>query len=104
MNAHSFVVYLDMSFEELLLELLKTSFPKGPLKSEMFKKHNELAGKSAYIKKAESEYTMCGSCIMRVKSSLFKYYHHEYEPKFDSLVFMDKYVLDKRPVYGVNKK
>ena len=104
MNAHSFVVYLDMSFEELLLELLKTSFPKGPLKSEMFKKHNELAGKSAYIKKTESEYTMCGSCIMRVKSNLFKYYHHEYEPKFDSLVFMDKYVLDKRPVYGVNKK
>ena len=104
MNAHSFVVYLDMSFEELLLELLKTSFPKDPLKSEMFKKHNELVGKSAYIKKAESEYTMCGSCIMRVKSNLFKYYHHEHEPKFDSLVFMDKYVLDKRPVYGVNKK
>ena len=104
MNAHSFVVYLDMSFEELLIELLKTSFPKGELKSEMFKMHNSLVGKSVYIKKAENEFTMCGSCIMRVKSNLFKYYHHEYEPKFDSLVFLDKYVLDKRPVYGVNKK
>jgi len=103
MNEHSFV-YLGMDLENLLLELLKTSFPKGPLKSDMFKMHNSLVGKSVHIKKAESEYTMCGSCIMRVKSNLFKYYHHEYEPKFDSLVFQDKYVLDKRPVYGINKK
>ena len=104
MNAHSFVVYLGMSFEELLIELLKTSFPKGDLKLEMFRQHNAIVGSSRYITKVENVNTMCGSCIMRVKSNLFKYYHHEYEPKFESLVFLDKYVLDKRPVYGVNKK
>ena len=103
MNGHSFV-YLGMGFEQLLIELLKVSFPKGDLKVEMFRLHNDLVGKSAYILKHENVNTMCGSCVMRVKSNLFKYYHHEYEPNFDSLVFQDKYVLDKRPVYGVNKK
>lgn len=103
MNAHSFV-YLGMSFEELLLSLLRISFPKGDLKVEMFRVHNSLVGKSKHITKAESINTMCGSCIMRVKSNIFKYYHHEYEPKFSSLVFQDKYVLDKRPVYGINEK
>lgn len=93
-----------MSFEELLIELLKTSFPKGDLKREMFEYHNGLRGKSSFVHKAENPNTMCGSCIQRVKSNLFKHYHHEYEPKFESLVFQDKYVLDKRPVYGVNKK
>ena len=103
MNGHSFV-YLSMDMEQLLLELLRVSFPKGELKAEMFRVHNALVGKSRFITKAENVNTMCGSCVMRVKSNLFKYYHHEYEPKFDSLVFQDKYVLDKRPVYGVNKK
>lgn len=95
---------MGMSFESLLIELLRVSFPKGELKVEMFRVHNSLVGHSEYIVKHENINTMCGSCIMRVKSNLFKYYHHEYEPKFESLVFQDKYVLDKRPVYGINKK
>ena len=103
MNDNS-LVYLGMGFEELLIELLKTSFPKGELKREMFEMHNSLVGVSSIIKQRENINTMCGSCIMRVKGNLFKYYHHEYEPKFDSLVFQDKYVLDKRPVYGIKKK
>lgn len=104
MNGHSFVYLgMGMSFESLLIELLKVSFPKGELKMEMFRVHNALVGQSAYITKHENVNTMCGSCIMRVKSNLFKYYHHEHTPKYESLIFQDKFVLDKRPVYGIKK-
>tara|TARA_R110001606_G_scaffold397590_1_gene574515 strand:+ start:228 stop:539 length:312 start_codon:yes stop_codon:yes gene_type:complete len=98
------LVSLSMGLEELLIAILKTSFPKGELKREMFAMHNSLIGVSKIIKKAENVNTMCGSCIMRVKSNLLKYYHHEYEPKFDSLVFQDRYILDKQPAYGLKKK
>jgi|TARA_R100001460_G_scaffold108409_1_gene159466 hypothetical protein len=98
------LVSLGMGLEELLKALLKTSFPKGDLKRDMFAMHNSLVGRSKIIKKSENVNTMCGSCIMRVRGNLFKYYHHEYEPKFDSLFFQDKYVLDKHPVYGIKKK
>lgn len=98
------LVSLSMGLEELLIAILKTSFPKGELKSEMFAMHNSLIGVSKIIKKVENVNTMCGSCIMRVRSNLFKYYHHEYEPKFDSLVFQDRYILDKQPAYGLKKK
>lgn len=98
------LVSLSMGLEELLIAILKTSFPKGELKREMFAMHNSLVGHSSIIKKVENEKTMCGSCIMRVRGNLFKYYHHEYEPKFDSLVFQDRYILDKQPAYGLKKK
>jgi len=98
------LVSLSMGLEELLIAILKTSFPKGELKREMFAMHNSLFGVSKIISKVENVNTMCGSCIMRVRSNLFKYYHHEYEPKFDSLVFQDRYILDKQPAYGLKKK
>lgn len=93
-----------MEFKELLFSLMRVGLPSGELKREMFDFHNSMVGKSQYITKAENGRTMCGSCIQRVKSNVFKYYHYEYEPKFSEFIFLNRFGVNNMPMYGVNKK
>lgn len=90
--------------EQLLLMLLRSGMPQGELKSRMFKAHNDLVGVSAYCLKVENVRTYCGSCINRVKASLFKHYHFEVEQKSGAFIFLEKFGINNIPLYGVNKK
>ena len=90
--------------EELLLDLLRVSFPKGELKARMFEMHNLLVGQSQFITKAENPNTYCGSCVMRVRGNLFKFYHFEVEDKEGTLIFLNRFAINQAPVYGVKKK
>ena len=47
---------------------------------------------------------MCGSCVMRVKANLFKYYHFEYPHKHPNMIFLNRYGVNNIPIYGVSKK
>ena len=94
-----------MEFRELIRELLTHSMPKGDLRAAMFEFHNSMVKKSAYITKEENPRTACGSCIQRVKANVMKYYHYEYEPKFDDeFYFTLKFGINSIPVYGIHKK
>lgn len=93
-----------MAFEDLIYDLLKTSFPRGDLRERMFSYHNSMVGKSKYITKEENPRTMCGSCVMRVKANLFKYYHFEYPHKHPNMIFLNRYGVNNIPIYGVSKK
>jgi hypothetical protein len=66
-----------MTTKNLLIALLGNSLPKGELKAEMFKFYNSMVGKSKYFPKEENPKTACGSCIQRVKVSIWKWYHYD---------------------------
>jgi len=94
-----------MEFRELIRGLLMTSMPKGDLKMAMFEFHNSMVGKSNYIRVVENPKTACGSCIQRVKANVMKYYHYEFEPKFDDeFYFTLRFGINSIPVYGIHKK
>jgi hypothetical protein len=94
-----------MEFRELIRGILVNSMPKGDLRTAMFEFHNSMVGKSNYFRVVENPKTACGSCIQRVKANVMKYYHYEYEPKFDDeFYFTLKFGINSIPVYGIHKK
>ena len=89
-----------MTLKQLLVALLSTGLPKGELKEEMFEFHNKMVGKSSYFAKIENPKTACGSCIQRVKTAIWKWYHHDASaPKYKGLVFTGRYVAHNMPLY-----
>ncbi len=89
-----------MTTKNLLIGLAGSGIPSGELKAEMFKFHNSMVGKSIYFRKEESPNTACGSCIQRVKTSVWKWYHlDEKSPKYKGLIFMDKLGAHNIPMY-----
>lgn len=84
----------------IFYSLLGGDLPKGQQKEEMFNYYNSLVGKSEFIKKRESPKTVCGSCIQRVKTNLWKYYHSlPEEVKLQDLEFTGKFVAHNMPRY-----
>lgn len=93
-----------MELDDLIYELIRYSMPKGDLKVQMFAFHNSMVGKSKYFPKVENVNTFCGSCILRVRGNVLKYYHYEYEPKNENFFFTGKFAIHQVPVYGIHKK
>jgi hypothetical protein len=91
-----------MTTKNLLIGLLGVSLPKGELKEEMFKFYNSKVGTSKYFPKEENPKTACGSCIQRVKTSIFKWYHYDSSaPKYKGLVFTGRLGVRNIPMYTV---
>tara|TARA_B110000285_G_scaffold121361_1_gene137216 strand:- start:355 stop:642 length:288 start_codon:yes stop_codon:yes gene_type:complete len=91
-----------MSTESLLIAIAGGGLPKGETKREMFNFHNSMIGKSIYFGRNENPKTACGSCIQRVKTAIWKWYHlDETSPKFDRLVFLDRLGAHNIPLYTV---
>ena len=89
-----------MTTKQLLIALLGSGLPKGDVKQEMFDFHNKMVGKSIYFKKVENSKTACGSCIQRVKTAIWKWYHHDpTAPKYKGLVFTGSFVAMNMPKY-----
>jgi len=98
----SLYLYIKESAMDLKIfySLLGGDLPKGQQKEDMFNYFNSLVGKSEFIKKRESPKTSCGSCIQRVKTSLWKFYHTlPEEQKLDDLEFTGKFVAHNMPRY-----
>ena len=90
---------MDLS---IFYELAGGDLPKGALKERMFSYYNSLVGKSEFIRKWENPKTSCGSCIQRVKTSLWKFYHTlPEEEKLEGLEFTGKFVAHNMPRYVV---
>ena len=84
----------------IFYELLGGDLPKGEVKTRMFAFHNSMVGKSKYFRKSENPRTACGSCIQRVKTSLWKFYHElPEEKKLSDLEFTGKFVAHNMPKY-----
>jgi hypothetical protein len=84
----------------IFYELLGGDLPRGEVKAKMFAFHNSLVGKSRYINKPGNPRTACGSCIQRVKTSLWKFYHELPEDKkLSDLEFTGKFVAHNMPRY-----
>ena len=93
-----------MSTRELLIALLSGTMPKAETRSEMFKFYNSMVGKSKYFQRSENPKTACGSCIQRVKTSIWKWYHSdETAPNFSELVFTGRLGAHNIPLYTYNK-
>jgi hypothetical protein len=91
-----------MSTKDLLIALLSGTMPKGDTKSEMFKFYNSMVGKSKYFPRSENPNTACGSCIQRVKTSIWKWYHSdETAPNFSELVFTGRLGAHNIPLYSI---
>jgi len=91
-----------MTTKSLLIALAGGGLPKGDIKKEMFNFHNSMIGKSVYFKKQENPKTACGSCIQRVKTAVWNWYHlDESSPNYEELVFLDKLGAHNIPLYTV---
>jgi len=91
-----------MTTKDLLIALSSPSMPKGELRLEMFKFYNSMVGKSKYFPKQENPKTSCGSCIQRVKTSIWKWYHSdETAPSFSELTFMGRLGVHNIPLYRI---
>lgn len=89
-----------MTTKQLLIALTASGLPKGELKEEMFKFYNSMVGKSKFFPKSENPKTGCGSCIQRVKTSIWKWYHtDEKAPSYKGLVFTGRLAAHNIPVY-----
>jgi len=89
-----------MTKKNLLIALIGSGLPKGELKAEMFSFYNSMVGKSKYFPKAENPKTACGSCIQRVKTSIWKWYHYdESAPTYKGLVFTGRLGAHNIPIY-----
>lgn len=101
-------MYIDlnghtMSKKQLLIALLSNKVPSGDLKKEMFELHNSLYGKSRHIRKVENPKTFCGTCIQRVRTSVWKWYHFDPSaPKYKGLEFTGKFGIYNTPIYVYN--
>jgi hypothetical protein len=92
-----------MTKKNLLIALLGVGLPKGELKAEMFEFYNSMVGKSKFFPKKENPNTACGSCIQRVKTSIFKWYHSdESAPTYKGLVFTGRYGAHNIPIYKID--
>lgn len=91
-----------MTLKQLLIALAGKGLPKGEVKQEMFKFYNSKVGTSRYFQKEENPKTACGSCIQRVKTSIWKWYHYdEKAPNYKGLVFTGKLGVSNIPLYTV---
>jgi hypothetical protein len=89
-----------MTTKNLLIALTASSMPKGELRLEMFNFYNSMVGKSKYFPRSENPKTACGSCIQRVKTSIWKWYHSdETAPTYKGLVFTGRLAAHNIPVY-----
>ena len=89
-----------MTTKNLLIALTGNKMPKGELKAEMFKFYNSMVGKSKYFPKEENPKTACGSCIQRVKVSIWKWYHSdEKAPTYKGLMFTGRLGISNVPLY-----
>lgn len=80
--------------------ILGGDLPKGAVKEQMFQYFNSLVGKSPLFRKVENPKTSCGSCVQRVKTTLWKYYHElSEENKLGDLEFTGKFVAHNMPRY-----
>jgi hypothetical protein len=83
----------------LFYELLTPELPTGELKERMFRYYNSLVGTSTYFRKQENPKTVCGSCVQRVKITLWKWYHFEVQNKLEDLEFTGRFGVSKQPIY-----
>jgi len=89
-----------MTRKSLILALVGGGLPKGELKAEMFKFHNSMVGKSKYFGREENPKTACGSCIQRVKTAIWKWYHYdEKSPNYAEIEFTGKLGAHNIPLY-----
>ena len=89
-----------MSPKQLFISIMGTGLPKGEIRREMFSYYNSKVGTSKYFPKWENQNTGCGSCIQRVKTNLWKWYHHdEKAPNYKGFVFTGKLVAHNMPLY-----
>jgi len=89
-----------MTRKSLILALVGGGLPKGELKAEMFEFYNSMVCKSKYFAKSENPKTACGSCIQRVKTSIWKWYHYdEKAPNYKEIEFTGKLGAHNIPVY-----
>lgn len=89
-----------MTRKSLILALAGNKLPKGELKEEMFNFYNSMVGKSVYFKKMENPKTACGSCIQRVKVTIWKWYHFDPKaPDYKELEWTGKFGIHNVPVY-----
>ena len=89
-----------MTTKQLLVALSGNGLPKGRLKQEMFEFYNSMVGKSKYFRKEENPKTACGSCIQRVKTSIWKWYHHdEKAPNYKGFTFTGRLGAHNIPIY-----
>lgn len=88
-----------MTKKQLLLSIAGVGIPKGEVREEMFKFYNSMVGKSKYFAKRETS-KYCGSCVQRVKTSIWKWYHSdETAPTYKGLYFTGKFGAHNLPIY-----
>ena len=93
-----------MTTKQLLIALLGTGLPKGEIKREMFAFYNSKVGTGKYFMKWENPNTGCGSCIQRVKTNIWKWYHEdEKAPTYKGIIFTGRYVAHNMPLYTIEK-
>ncbi len=93
-----------MTQKELMLALAGSGLPKNDVKKEMFSFYNSMVGKSKYFKRSENPKTSCGSCIQRVKTSIWNWYHtDETAPNYSELEFTGRLGAHNIPLYKVVK-
>jgi hypothetical protein len=87
-----------------LISIIGTGIPRGEIKQEMFAFYNSKVGTSKYFMRQENPRTACGSCIQRVKTNIWKWYHlDEKAPNYKGLVFTGRYVAHNMPLYTIEK-
>ena len=93
-----------MTQKELMLALAGGGLPKNDVKKEMFSFYNSMVGKSKYFPRSENPKTACGSCIQRVKTSIWKWYHSdETAPTYSELECTGRLGAHNIPLYKVVK-
>jgi hypothetical protein len=88
-----------MTTKQLLIALMGTGLPKGEIKQEAFAFYNSKVGTSKYFMKKENPNTGCGSCIQRVKTNIWKWYHFESDLNYKGFVFTGRFVAHNMPLY-----
>ena len=95
-------MYIKESVMDLgiFYELVGGGLPTGDLKRRMFDYHNSLVAGKVIAGKHENANTVCGSCIQRVKTTLWKFYHNlPEEKKLEGLEFTGRFVAHNMPRY-----
>lgn len=92
-----------MTNKQLLIALANTSLPKGDVRETMFEFYNSRIGTSEHFKRRENPKTACGSCIQRVKTNIWKWYHYSSDsPRYKGLEFTGRLVAHNMPLYSYN--
>lgn len=94
-----------MTAKQLMIQLMGTGLPKGEIRQEMFSFYNSKVGTSKHFARHENPSTACGSCIQRVKTNIWKWYHEdEKAPNYKGFVFTGKLVAHNMPLYNYDEK